>query len=528
MIQEYFDRLVDFVLGVQRYRWTVLLISWVLALAGWLLVAQIDSKYPVTARLFVDTNKILEPLLTDITVQPDVKKQVALMSKTLLSRPNIQALIDEHNLDAELTNPADRDDLIAALQDQIEIDDVNGGRSLYSVSYSNRDPEKARKVVESMIEIFITSSLAEEKADNATTQDFLDKQIEDYEVRLISAEQRLADFKRDNAGALPGESGGFYQRMEILVTQLRDAELELVEAQNSREALSRQLIQEERKISRGSQNSEADQRIDALQTELDELLVRYTEKHPRVSILKQSISDLQDQKRRGTSRSSSRSANLQDSVVYQTVSELLAVEESKVAQLTARTANYRTRLAELEGTVDSIPQVEAELTQLDRDYEAVREQHQTLLNKREAARLTSNIERDSNDVKIRLIDPPFVPSRPTDPDKVLLNALVLLGAIGTGIAVGYFLSLLQPVFYNQQSLENFTDIPVLGGVSLQHRPMTKVSRVVNTLNFGMLSALLPALFVWIVVMQLKGGGLYEKLKFSPSSDTTVVSLTEKQ
>ncbi len=527
MIQDYFDRLVDFVLGVQRFRWTTLLVAWVLALAGWLMVAQIDSKYPVTARLFVDTNKILEPLLTGIAVQPDVKKQVALMSKTLLSRPNIERLIDKHNLDADIVDAAGRDNLVAELQDQIKIADVNGGQSLYSVSYSHREAERAKQVVDTMVEIFINSSLAEEKADNATTQDFLDKQIADYETRLVAAEQRLVDFKRQNAGSLPGESGGFYQRMETLVSQLRSAELELLEARNSRQALSRQLAQEERKINQGSQNSEVDDRIDSLQTELDELLVRYTEKHPRVSILQQSITDLKDQKRRGTNRSG-RSVNLQDSVVYQTVSELLAIEESKVAQLTARTANYRTRLQQLEGTVDSIPQVEAQLTQLDRDYEAVREQHQTLLNKREAALLTRNIERDSNDVKIRLIDPSFVPARPTDPDKLLLNALVLLGAIGTGIAVGYVMSLLQPVFYNQQSLENFTDIPVLGGVSLQHRPMTRVSRAINTVNFGMLSALLPALFIWIVVMQLKGGGLYEKLKFSPASDSTVVSLTEDQ
>jgi len=87
------------------------------------MVAQIDSRYPATARLFVDTNRILGPLIRDISVQTDVKKQVALMSKTLLSRPNLEALIEKNNLDRDI-DPGDQnayEELITLLQDEIQI-----------------------------------------------------------------------------------------------------------------------------------------------------------------------------------------------------------------------------------------------------------------------------------------------------------------------------------------------------------------------------------------------------------------------
>lgn len=101
-MHELFDKLSEFVWGVTRYRWTALAVAWTLALLGWLMVAQVDSRYPATARLYVDTNRILGPLIKDISVQTDVKKQVALMSKTLLSRPNLVELIVKNNLDAEI------------------------------------------------------------------------------------------------------------------------------------------------------------------------------------------------------------------------------------------------------------------------------------------------------------------------------------------------------------------------------------------------------------------------------------------
>gem|GEM_PF-5368210 len=104
--------------------------------------------------------------------------------------------------------------------------------------------------------------------------------------------------------------------------------------------------------------------------------------------MRQAISDLERSKLTGGASQRDRNAVLQDNEVYQKIATLLAEAEADVAKLAARTANYDSRVNELKGTVDSIPLVEAELVQLDRDYNTVAQQHRTLLNKREAARLT--------------------------------------------------------------------------------------------------------------------------------------------
>ncbi|MEM7080444.1 MAG: hypothetical protein AAF513_17640, partial [Pseudomonadota bacterium] len=264
-------------------------------------------------------------------------------------------------------------------------------------------------------------------------------------------------WERVKGSLTPGHAHGSYDAVlsrGMLITPLSlFPELELREAINRRNTLRANLSEEERKVRSTAQDSSPyDARIKELQGQLDELLVRYTQRHPQVSIIQQSIDDLRVQKANSGGGFSNTNRLLQDSVVYQKLSTLLAEAEAEVAKLQVRAGSYSSRVQQLEGTVDSIPAVEAELTQLDRDYETVREQHQILLNKREAARLTGNIERDSNDVKIRSIDPPFVPTRPTDPDRLLLTVLVLIGSMVAGVLVAFFLSLLNPVFYNKRAL----------------------------------------------------------------------------
>ena len=523
-MHELFDKISEFIWGVWRYRWVALLTAWAVALCGWLMVAQIDARYPATARLFVDTNRILEPLLTGIAVQPNVKQKVALISKTLLSRPNLEELIDELEL-VDTYDGISREGLINVLQKKISIRDTNENRSIYVVRYSHKDPQVAIDVVQHIIDIFISSSRDADVQDNQTTKQFLDIQIADYEQRLTAAESRLAAFKRKHAGSLPGESGGFYKRLENLTALQRTAQLELEEARNRRATLQANLAAEEQKVRSSSSNrSPYDARISELQAQLDELLVRFTDRHPQVSILQGSIADLRQKKANSGGGFNNATALLQKSVVYQKLSTLLAEAEAEVAKLRARDANYTARVRGLEGTVDSIPAVEAELKQLDRDYETVRSQHETLLTKREAARLTGNIEKDTNDVKIRSIDPPFVPERPTDPDRLLLTALLLIGSIAIGVAVAFFMSLLNPVFYNRRSLEHLTQLPVLGVVSLSRQPSERFSSLMKHLKFTVLAMLLPITCVGLLYVLLNNATLYENLKFNADGDDRVVAM----
>ncbi len=124
------------------------------------------------------------------------------------------------------------------------------------------------------------------------------------------------------------------------------------------------------------------------------------------------------------------SPTLSDNPVYQQMRAMLSEADAAVAEFRVRVQEHEQRVKELEDKVNSIPQIEAELAQLNRDYDVVQKQHATLLQRRESARLSEDVEQTAGDVVFRVIDPPFVPNRPGEPNKLLLNSAVLLIAIG--------------------------------------------------------------------------------------------------
>ncbi|MCF7977798.1 MAG: chain length-determining protein, partial [Chromatiaceae bacterium] len=270
--------------GVWRYRWVALGLAWVIAVAGWIYVSTIPNEYRASARLFVDTQSVLRPLLKGLTIQPDFAERVSLMSKMLLSRPNLEKALRMSDLELSVNSPREKEALISRLNAKIRI---NGNRSapIYNISYEDQNPESATRVVQALVNIFIEEALAGDQTATTTAQNFLDDEIAAYEAELRASELRLADFKRRNAGLLPGNTG-YYATLEGARAQLRDARLALEEATQRRGQLLAQ-IQAENERARGNaedlnDSSALDPQVSAAQARLDDLLLRYTERHPDV------------------------------------------------------------------------------------------------------------------------------------------------------------------------------------------------------------------------------------------------------
>lgn len=501
------DKIFEHLWGIWRYRWTALSIAWVLAMAGWVAVGLMQHRFEAKARLFVDTNEVLDGLIEDIAVKQDIKSRISLISRTMRSRPNLEKLVELTGLDRDVKNNRERELLIGGLEKEIAIYDGVGNQAFYTVTYAHVDPAMALSVVETMIDLFVNSTIGDDLEHNNTTQTLLDKQISSYEMRLGESEQRLSAFKKKHAGAMPGEAGGYYQRLETANSGLRTAALELREAENRQAVLARQIRNERPTIRTGtvSTGGVIESRIDALQDKLDALLVRYTDKHPQVSLLKESIASLQADKAAmmASGATVARSGGkIEANKVYQEMRTMLTESEARVAELQVRVENYTGQVKELTDTVDSIPEVEAQLAQLDRDYETVRGKYQELLGKRESARLTQQVDISSADVKFKVVDPPYVPSRPTIPDKRLLSAAVLLGSLAAGAGIALLLSLIRPVFYTRRMLAAATDLPVLGTVMLMETPEELSAKKFNFTLFSLLALGLFLMFLLVMFMQI--------------------------
>ena len=137
-----------------RQRWLGLAVAWLVSVIGAVAVMRVPDKYEASARIFVDTQSILQPLMAGLAVQPNIEQQVVMLSRTLISRPNVERLVRMADLDLKVKSKAEQDELVDGLMKSLEIKSA-GRDNLYTLAYRDSDPEKAKRVVQSLVSIFV-------------------------------------------------------------------------------------------------------------------------------------------------------------------------------------------------------------------------------------------------------------------------------------------------------------------------------------------------------------------------------------
>ena len=469
--------------GMWQWRWIGLGVAWAVGIVAALVIWHMPDHYEASARIWVDTQSVLKPLMTGLAVQPNIDQQVDILSRTLINRPNVEKLIRMADLDHAVTGKQEQEQLTDRLIKTLQIKGA-GRDNLYTLSYRDAEPEKAKRVVQSLASIFIESSLGNKRRDTDSARQFIQEQIKIYEAKLSEAENRLKEFKLRHLGLNNAEGKDAFVRMSEIETALNQARLALREAENSRDAIKRQLAGEQPTLSSpGALLSSAriavpeiDGRLETLKRNLDTLLQSYTEQHPDVVGTKRVIAELEEQRRQEVAArmaaAAAKGQNIQvvtindQNPVYQKLRVALAEAEAQVASLQTRVNEYETRYNRFKASMAVLPEIEAEFTQLNRDYEVHKKQYETLVARRESAAISGQMDVSTSIAEFRLIDPPRVAPRPVAPNRPLLFGLALLGSLAAGIFAALAAHQIRPAFPDAVSLRQATGLLVIGAVSL--------------------------------------------------------------
>jgi polysaccharide chain length determinant protein (PEP-CTERM system associated) len=484
-MQELIAQITSIARGMWRFRWAGVAAAWVVAMVATVVVFRIPNQYEATARIYVDTQSILKPLMSGLAVQPNIEQQIGMLSRTLISRPNLEKLVRMADLDLGTSSKQQQDKLFDDLAKDIRI----GGTArdnLFTLSYKESDQEKAKRVIQSLVSIFVESSLGASRKDTDSARVFLDEQIRNFEAKLQEAEGRLKEFKLRNLEMQSPDGSDAAGRLAALNRQLEDARLQLREAERARDSAKAQLAAE-RTASKGGvtqslldesavqvSTPEIDARIDSQKRSLDALLQRFTDRHPDVLNTQRLIRDLEAQKAKEVAEQRKKllavaptnGAGQGQSLAVQELNRMLAGSEVQVAALQARVSEYVGRFEAAKAAVRTAPQLEAEAAQLNRDYEITKRNYDSLVGRRQAAVMSGDLESASGVADFRLIDPPRVSPKPVSPNRLLLLPLVLVAAIGAGLFTTFAASQVRPTFMDVGELRQKTGLPLLGVVSV--------------------------------------------------------------
>jgi polysaccharide chain length determinant protein (PEP-CTERM system associated) len=276
---------------------------------------------------------------------------------------------------------------------------------------------------------------------------------------------------------MPGAQGDYFSRLQNEMDAAGKATAALNVAQQRRDAIQRQLHGEQPLLSSGTSQfspggsgSETAVRIRDTRARLDELLLRFTDKHPDVIALQATLVDLQARQqvelegaRKGDSGAAANSG-LSANPVYQSIQLQSNQVDVEIAALRAELTDRQNRIGELRKLVNTAPEVEAEFSRLNRDYDVTRAQYQALVERLEKAKFSDEADQ-TGVVRFEVMDPPTADFKPVSPNRRMLIIGVLVAGLAAGGALAYLLHQIKPVFSTGRQLAAITGFPVLGEVS---------------------------------------------------------------
>src|SRR5688572_5896708 len=510
-------KILDDIRGSWRFRWLGLAAAWAACLIGWMYVFAMPNVYEAKARVYVDSKTVLGPLLRGLALDPNVESELSVVRQALLSRPTLETVARKTDLDLRAKTPEAREGLLASLQKRIvvvtEVRQRNSTTDgLYAISFQDHSREKSLAVVETLLNTFVEETLGSKRTGQESAQRFLSDEIGELERRLTESEDRLAEFKKKNVGVMPGEGGDYFQRLQAEMSGLSNTRQSVALAESRRAELQRQLSGEDPflfGIDPGASQSSGESgdltfRIQEMESRLEEMLLRFTEKHPEVIAVKSTIDELKKKqqeeiaKAQAGQRTTSLSSSLKSNPVYQGIESELKRVEVQLAELRADLSQRTSRVGELQRLVDTVPEVEAELARLNRDYEITRARYLELVERRETAKLSESAEKQGV-VKFQIIDPPAVGLEPVAPNRMLLLMGVLIVGLGVAAGLMYVLNELRPVYQNTRVLSEATGLPVLGAVSRTWMPDQKARERKGVFVFAGAAGLLVAICLIFVM-----------------------------
>ncbi len=469
-----------------RYRWPAILLCWLVCAAGWVGVMRIPNTYEADARLYIDADAILTPLLRGISMDSSLQAQVDLLSRTLMSRPNLEKLISKTDLELQTNNQAEKQALAARLATDIKL--IPQTRNLFVISYRNESPKLAYDVVQAMLTAFVEGKTGNNRNDLENANRFVESQLAFYERQLRDSERRRAEFRARYTDLLPGDGG--VSRLQGATEAVRALDGQIADAQARRIALAKELAGTPPLLvteTEGSSGSAGATRIDAEEQKLRELRLRLTDAHPDVVAQRQLIAAMRAGKlgrdpAEGGARAVAPTSRAVPNPVYEQLKVRLIDTDSSISSLQRQLSDAskeRDRLGEI---AKGAPGLQAEALNLDRDYGVLQSNYSALLGRRESMRISAAAEASADQVKIQIIEPPLVPRIPIAPKRTQLITGVLVAGLAAGLGLAVALAQLDQSFRTTDDLRHL-GYPVVGGVSLLGATVPFMKRMMTVGTF---------------------------------------------
>ncbi|HEY1928587.1 MAG TPA: Wzz/FepE/Etk N-terminal domain-containing protein [Caulobacteraceae bacterium] len=431
MIGQFVDRLTDEVRRIWCYRWLVAAVTATLMVAAVAFTFSAPNIYEAWGQLYVSHQTLLSAAAESASLADLRSSNTYVVQKTLLNDDNLEAVIRALRPGRRITAP-ELGSATVALKKNVRL--VDGGDGFVEVHYTDTDPDRAQAVVRLILNKFMRGSYERSNEDLQLAGAFLDQQISLVADLISQSQANIATARRRWGMTAPEAGGGDALASAQLVER---APAEAVSPPPTPPPAP----------------SQAAERVSQLEEKLASLRAVDTEQHPDVIAARRQLDE----------------ARVQGE---QEMAEVAPSPLTTPAHAPLRRVQVRRRAA-------PPPEAAAELAELERKDELLRESYQQLVAKRAAAQMSQAVSGADRAGKFQVTREPARPTFPAGPNRMLYLATGVVAAFGGGIGAGYLRAVTRGIMVSPRDIEEVIQLPVIGTVSFEPALGARVPSLAN-------------------------------------------------
>jgi len=417
------------------------------------------------------SHELVKPVLTEATNQ-----RVVLMQEDILSRTQLQAIIEQLGLYPSDRGSVHMEDLVLRLRNAVEItppDTILGIQSRqlpgFYINVTFNNPETANRICSEITRRFMEKNATEVTEASRRAKEFMQQQADEAKRSLDEQDAKLAEFKKKYMGSLPDQQNANLSLLQTMDSQLEAVTQAISRAQQDRamneSLLTAQIATWKATTTTGGASPETlDQQLTTLQEQLSSLQSRYTPEHPDVIKTKNQIEQLKkriaDAPKTSVTLANSAPSEMEPPAIQQLRAKVRQ-DDMSIADLTKRQNQIQSQIGVLQGRLQLSPGVEQQFKELTRSYQAASDSYNELLRKRDQASIATELLQQQQGETFSMEDPPSLPMTPSFPKKPIFAGGGLAGGLALGLAVLYLFAALDSSMHSERDVEVCLKLPVL-------------------------------------------------------------------
>jgi len=432
---------MDDYLAMLRRRLKVILIPALVApLAGFLISYVFAAKYTSQSEVLVTPPKIPDMVVQQVFTE-DLTQHITTIAQRVLSPAQLRPMVERLGLAKGGQNA---DDVIANIQASMTIQPVpdisqfgagpkkkpgqnNSPVPGFNVNYTASSAREAQQICTDLTSMLLEEDLKSRQDATQGTTLFLTKQVEDAKQNLDDLDKKLAAFKNQHMGQLPGDEENNLKILMGLNSQL-DANTQSLNRATQDKSYTESMLAQQLaswKTSQSASNPQSLQtQLSQLQTQLVDLEARYTEDHPDViktkadvAQVKKKLAEINDASGKGTDGGTDKESGSEPPEIRQLRLQIHQYQDL-IAQTTRDQKKLDQEISVYQGRVASSPAIEEQYKELARDYDNAQKVYQDDLAKQSTSKMATQAEQQQQGEQMALLNPANLPDSPSFPNRL--------------------------------------------------------------------------------------------------------------